>query len=238
MERVDLAECIGTWDWRNLQADLDRDGFALTPRLLDDNDCAKLKEQFDQDALFRKSVVMEKHAYGRGQYRYWAYPLPGVVNQLRQCFYPYLAGIANHWQTLLQLDASYPGDLEAYLAECHRAGQTQPTPLLLRYREGDYNRLHRDLYGEWCFPLQVVVLLDQPDQDFVGGELVLVEQAARMQSKANVVPMRKGHAVIFAVNQAPRQGSRGYRRVKISHGVSRVHRGERHTLGIIFHDAL
>ncbi len=159
MERVDLAECIGTWDWRNLQADLDRDGFALTPRLLDDNDCAKLKEQFDQDTLFRKSVVMEKHAYGRGQYRYWAYPLPGVVNQLRQCFYPYLAGIANHWQTLLQLDASYPGDLEAYLAECHRAGQTQPTPLLLRYREGDYNRLHRDLYGEWCFPLQVVVLL-------------------------------------------------------------------------------
>jgi hypothetical protein len=192
---------------------------------------------YDDDALFRSRVIMARHGFGQGEYRYFAYPLPDLVERLRTAIYPGLARIANGWAAPLGMDATYPAAHADYLAACHAAGQTRPTPLLLRYGTGDFNCLHQDLYGAMMFPLQLAVLLSRPGEDFAGGEFVLVEQRPRQQSRAEVVPLRQGDAVVFAVNQRPVQGTRGVYRVAMRHGVSRVRGGQRHTLGVIFHDA-
>jgi len=192
---------------------------------------------YAQDERFRSQVVMARHGFGRGEYKYFRYPLPEVVQELRTGFYPRLAGVANEWEQLLGREANYPAEHSDYIERCHKTGQLRPTPLLLKYREGDYNCLHQDLYGALSFPLQVAFLLSEPDKDFTGGEFVLVEQRPRMQSRAEVVPLRQGEGVIFAVNQRPMKGSRGYYRVAMRHGVSRLRSGERYTLGVIFHDA-
>jgi hypothetical protein len=199
--------------------------------------CAALAGMYADDARFRSRVVMARHGYGRGEYRYFRYPLPAVVAMLREAFYPQLAPIANRWNETMDIVARYPPAHEEFLAQCHAAGQTRPTPLLLQYATGDYNCLHQDLYGEQVFPLQVAILLSAPGLDFEGGEFVLTEQRPRMQSRPEVVPLRQGDAVIFAVHHRPVTGSRGTYRVNLRHGVSRVRRGSRHTLGVIFHDA-
>ena len=199
--------------------------------------CADLAASYDADGLFRSTVTMARHGFGRGEYRYFAYPLPPLVSALRTALYPHLAEIANRWHARMSMDRRFPDTHAAFLAQCHADGQTRPTPLLLRYGPGDYNCLHQDLYGEHVFPLQVAVLLSAPGSDFDGGELVLTEQRPRMQSRAAVVPLAQGDAVVFAVNQRPMRGSRGDYRVTMRHGVSAIRRGQRYTLGIIFHDA-
>jgi hypothetical protein len=224
-------------DWDGVGAELDHYGCAVLPALLDPEQCAALAAGYGNDALFRSRVVMERHGFGRGEYRYYAYPLPEELARLRSALYPPLARIANRWQAALGLDERYPAEHAAYLARCHAAGQTRPTPLLLQYGAGDYNCLHQDLYGEHVFPLQVAVLLSRPWDDFSGGEFVLTEQRPRMQSRAEVVPLYQGDAVVFPVHTRPVNGSRGIYRVNMRHGVSRVRSGHRHTLGIIFHDA-
>jgi len=224
-------------DWQFVAAQLDAAGCALIPGLLSPDECAWYAAQYDEGALFRSRVVMERHGFGRGEYQYFAYPLPGSLAWLRTRLYPPLAHIANRWQAALGLDGRFPEAHRDFLARCHAGGQLRPTPLLLRYRAGDYNCLHQDLYGEHVFPLQVAVLLSRPGEDFEGGEFVLTEQRPRMQSRAEVVPLGQGDAVVFAVNQRPVQGMRGVYRVAMRHGVSRLRRGTRHTLGIIFHDA-
>ena len=224
-------------DWNAHGVLLDEMGYAVLPQILSKVTCESLILNYDQPAFFRKRVVMEKNDYGRGEYQYFRYPLPDLVADLRTELYRHLAPIANRWHEWLNIDTRYPGNLSEFTAQCHAAGQQRPTPLLLRYGPGDFNRLHRDLYGEVHFPLQVVFLLNQPGEDFQGGEFVLVEQKPRSQSKATVVPLLQGSAVVFAVAECPRPGARGYRRLKLSHGVSQVHSGNRHTLGIIFHDA-
>jgi hypothetical protein len=216
---------------------LDARGWALLPGLLSSQDCDAVAGLYAQRDGFRSHVVMARHGFGRGEYRYFSYPLPPLVETLRSALYPQLAPIANRWQERMGLEIRFPGTLAAFLERCHRAGQTRPTPLLLQYREGDYNCLHQDLYGEHVFPLQVAILLSQPDEDFTGGDFVLTEQRPRMQSRVDVVPLRKGDGVIFAVNDRPVRGSRGDYRVKMRHGVSCLRRGNRHTLGVIFHDA-
>jgi hypothetical protein len=192
---------------------------------------------YEADERFRSKVVMERHGFGRGEYKYFNYPLPALVADLRTSLYPHLAAIANRWNAALGIDVRYPAAHSAFLARCHAAGQTKPTPLMLRYGAGDYNCLHQDLYGEHVFPLQATILLSDPDRDFTGGEFVLTEQRPRMQSRPEVVPLCQGDAVIFAVQHRPVQGSRGAYRVNMRHGVSRVRRGHRQTLGVIFHDA-
>jgi hypothetical protein len=224
-------------DWDRAGAELDAYGCAVLPALLDPQMCAVLAAGYEDDALFRSRVVMERHGFGRGEYRYYAYPLPEQLAQLRSALYPPLARIANHWQAALGLEERYPPEHAQYLARCHAAGQTRPTPLLLQYGAGDYNCLHQDLYGEHVFPLQVAVLLSRPGKDFSGGEFVLTEQRPRMQSRAEVVPLAQGDAVVFPVHTRPVNGTRGIYRVNMRHGVSRVRSGHRHTLGIIFHDA-
>jgi hypothetical protein len=224
-------------DWARVGADLDAFGCAIIPGLLAPQDCVAAAALYDRPALFRSRVVMERHGFGRGEYQYFAYPLPAPLAALRSSLYPQLAAIANRWHTVLGIDTRFPDAHADYLARCHAAGQVKPTPLLLRYREGDYNCLHQDLYGELVFPLQVAVLLSRPGEDFEGGEFVLTEQRPRMQSRAEVVPLGQGDAVVFAVNQRPVQGTRGVYRVAMRHGVSRLRRGMRHTMGIIFHDA-
>jgi hypothetical protein len=219
------------------EAALDAEGWALIPRLLDRGACERLRELYRDDARFRSTVVMARHGYGRGEYRYFAYPLPEPVVTLRASLYERLAPIANRWNASLGSDVRYPSRHADYLARCHAAGQTRPTPLLLRYGEGDYNCLHQDLYGEHVFPLQVVVLLSAPRVEFEGGELVMTEQRPRMQSRAMVLPLAQGDAAVIAVHHRPVQGARGMHRVNLRHGVSRVTRGDRRTLGIIFHDA-
>jgi hypothetical protein len=199
--------------------------------------CAGLTELYDDDSHFRSRVVMARHGYGKGEYKYFAYPLPALVKELRTALYPPLAAIANDWMEKVGSDVRYPPAHAAFLKRCHAAGQTRPTPLLLRYGAGDYNCLHQDLYGEHVFPLQVAVLLSEPGRDFEGGEFVLTEQRPRMQSRVEVVPLRQGDAVVFAVNERPVRGTRGTYRVKMRHGVSRLRSGHRHTLGLIFHDA-
>ena len=224
-------------DWDAVGAQLDAAGCAVIPGLLDARLCTQLAACYDQPPRFRSRVVMERHGFGRGEYQYFAYPLPAPVAELRATLYPPLARIANRWQAALGLDERFPDFHADFLARCHAAGQLRPTPLLLRYRAGDYNCLHQDLYGEQVFPLQAAVLLSRPGEDFEGGEFVLTEQRPRMQSRAEVVVLGQGDAVVFAVNQRPVQGTRGVYRVAMRHGVSRVRRGLRHTLGVIFHDA-
>ena len=224
-------------DWQQIEADLNQHGCAVVPGLLDADACAALAGQYDAAAHFRSRVVMQRHGFGRGEYQYFAYPLPAVVADLRQQLYGPLAGIANRWQAAMGLETRFPLAHGEFLARCHAAGQVRPTPLLLRYREGDYNCLHQDLYGEQVFPLQLAVLLSRPQDDFTGGELVLTEQRPRMQSRTEVVPLTQGDAVIFPVFHRPVNGTRGSYRVQMRHGVSRLRSGLRHTLGIIFHDA-
>lgn len=228
---------VAAIDWTAAAADLDRFGCALIPGLLNAQDCDGVASLYAAGRGFRSHVVMARHGYGRGEYRYFAYPLPPLVQALRAAVYPRLAPIANRWHATLGVDARFPDDHGAFLDRCHAAGQVRPTPLLLQYGEGDYNCLHQDLYGEHVFPLQLAVLLSEPGKDFTGGEFVLTEARPRMQSRAEVVPLGKGDAVVFAVNMRPVQGSRGAYRVNLRHGVSRVRAGHRQTLGIIFHDA-
>jgi hypothetical protein len=224
-------------DWTRIAADLDARGCAATPPLLNPEECHSLAALYDLDKNFRSRVVLARHGFGQGEYRYFAYPLPAPVQSLRERLYAALAPIANAWATRMNQAADFPPTLEAQLARCHAAGQARPTPLLLRYGPGDYNCLHQDLYGPLHFPLQLTLLLSEPEKDFEGGEFVLVEQRPRMQSRAEVVPLRQGEGVLFATSQRPVQGSRGSYRVTMRHGVSRLRRGARHTLGIIFHDA-
>jgi hypothetical protein len=219
-----------------LAADLAGQGYATIP-LLDPVTCRELAALYDDDRRFRSRVVMQRHNFGRGEYKYLAYPLPGPVAALREALYPPLAAIANAWRAALGEAARFPPTLQAFLAECHAAGQARPTPLLLRYEVDDYNCLHQDLYGDLVFPLQLTVLLSEPGTDFTGGEFVLVEQRPRAQSRPMVVPLAQGEAVIFPVHHRPVQGTRGPHRVTMRHGVSRVRSGRRHTLGVIFHDA-
>jgi hypothetical protein len=224
-------------DWERIASDLDDKGYAVVPRLLTRGDCADVIALYDGPAAFRKRVVMEKHGYGRGEYQYFAYPLPDLVAALRAAFYPHLVPIANRWHEAMGIDVRFPDDHAAFLRRCHDAGQVRPTPLILKYGAGDYNRLHQDLYGEHVFPLQATVLLSKPGEDFSGGEFVLTEQRPRMQSRAEVVPLDRGDAVIFAVRHRPARGPRGYHRVALRHGVSPLRSGSRYTLGLIFHDA-
>ena len=224
-------------DWSRIEADLDAVGCAATGVLLDPGECASLRGLYDDDARFRSRIVMGRHGFGRGEYKYYAHPLPDPVARLRPALYERLVPLANRWNQAMGVDVRYPAEHDAFLERCHAAGQTRPTPLLLKYGLGDYNRLHQDLYGEHVFPLQVAVLLSEPGRDFSGGEFVLTEQRPRMQSRAEVVSLRQGEGVIFAVHTRPVQGTRGTSRVILRHGVSRVRSGERFTTGIIFHDA-
>jgi hypothetical protein len=233
----DVAERVGAIAWPAVARDLDAQGWAILPGLLASGACDTLAGLYGEEPAFRSRVVMSRHGFGQGEYRYFAYPLPSLVARLRTALYPHLASIANDWHARMGMAVRFPADHAAFLARCHAAGQTRPTPLLLQYGEGDYNCLHQDLYGEHVFPMQVTVLLSAPGADFSGGEFVLTEQRPRMQSRAEVVPLGKGDAVVFAVNSRPVHGTRGDYRVKLRHGVSRLRTGHRHTLGIIFHDA-
>jgi hypothetical protein len=233
---TDISSRIAALDWPALHAALNERGFAVTSPLLSESQCRDLIALYDRPEGFRSRVVMQRHGYGQGEYRYFQYPLPESVQALRQGLYPPLAPLANDWQQRLGLPMRFPSQHEDYKALCHAAGQTRPTPLLLKYGPGDYNRLHQDLYGEMVFPLQATLLLSDRN-DFEGGDFVLVENKPRSQSRAEVVPLQRGAAVIFAVNQRPARGPRGDYRVALRHGVGTVRRGDRHTLGVIFHDA-
>ncbi|RKG75404.1 proline hydroxylase [Corallococcus exercitus] len=223
--------------WEGTGRELDARGCAILEQLLTREECEALALLYDVEDAFRSRVVMARHGFGRGEYKYFDHPLPEVVTELRTALYPCLAPIANRWNTAMGIDVRYPDAHADFLARCHEAGQVRPTPLLLRYGVDDYNCLHQDLYGEHVFPLQVAVLLSEPGRDFTGGEFVLTEQRPRMQSRAEVVSLRQGDAVVFAVHHRPMQGTRGTYRVNLRHGVSRVRSGQRHTAGIIFHDA-
>jgi hypothetical protein len=231
------AERVAAVDWRDVAASLDERGYATTAALLTEEQCRRLAALYDQEGAFRSRVIMQRHAFGRGEYKYLRYPLPSVVEALRQAIYPQLAPIANRWRERLGEDGRFPAALETYLAKCHKAGQERPTPLILKYETDDYNCLHQDLYGDLVFPLQLTVLLSAPDNDFTGGEFLLVEQRPRAQSRGEVVPLRQGEVVIFPVHHRPVEGTRGPYRVTMRHGVSRLRSGRRFTLGIIFHDA-
>ncbi len=226
-----------TIDWHDVERQLDAFGYAKIRALLGEEPCRGLTALYPQADRFRSRIVMQRHAFGQGEYQYFAHPLPETVATLRRTGYAALAPIANRWRRALGQDGAFPNDLDAFLAQCDGAGQCRPTPLLLKYGPGDYNRLHQDLYGALSFPLQMTVLLSHPDADFSGGAFVLTEQRPRTQSRVEVVPLARGDAVIFAVHQRPVQGTRGSYRVTMRHGVSRVLSGERYTLGVIFHDA-
>ncbi len=231
-------KALTAYEWTAVAAELDAQGSVVLEGLLSADECAQASQWFDDDARFRSHVVMARHGFGRGDYKYFANPLPELVSGLRGSLYARLVPVANRWNAALDSRVRYPTSHAAFLDRCHEAGQTKPTPLILRYGEGDYNCLHQDLYGEHVFPIQVAVLLSEPGRDFTGGELVLTEQRPRMQSRAEVVPLRQGDGVAFAVSHRPVQGTRGAYRVTMRHGVSRVRSGRRHTLGLIFHDAL
>lgn len=233
-----VTDAIATrLDWQRVAGELDERGSAVLPHLLTPAQCTATAALYGPRAEFRSHVVMTRHGFGRGEYRYFSYPLTPLVGALRETLYPPLAGIANRWHERMGMPTRFPSHHAEFLARCHAAGQMKPTPLLLRYGPGDWNALHQDLYGEQVFPLQVAVLLSQPGQDFTGGEFVLTEQRPRMQSRADVVPLGQGDAVVFAVNARPQRGARGDYRVTMRHGVSRLRSGSRHMLGIIFHDA-
>ena len=232
-----VAVRLAAVDWDGVAAALDARGYATLPGLLTPAECAALAALYADDGAFRSRIVMQRHAFGRGEYKYLRYPLPALVAALRTAIYPRLVPVANRWRALLGHSERFPETLEAFLARCHAAGQTRPTPLILHYEADDYNCLHQDLYGDLVFPLQLTVLLSDPAEAFAGGEFMLVEQRPRAQSRAEVVPLAQGEAVVFAVNHRPVRGTRGVYRVALRHGVSRVRSGRRETLGIIFHDA-
>jgi len=235
-EGVDWDDRVATLDWAGIEGDLDMLGVARTGRLIDADMCERLAALYDDDSRFRSRIVMGRHGFGQGEYKYLSYPLPDAVSGLRAAIFPRLAAIANRWADALGQDPLFPTTLQGMLDRCHAAGQVRPTPLMLTYGPGDYNCLHQDVYGEHVFPLQLVVLLS-PERDFEGGEFVVVEQRPRMQSRAEVVTLRQGEGAIFAVRERPKQGTRGTYRVNLRHGVSRIRSGQRRTLGIIFHDA-
>ena len=224
-------------DWQKIAEEIDSRGFSRLEGLLDKAQCRALIEEFGADDLYRRHIVMQQHGYGQGEYKYFAYPLPELVAGLRSSFYESLAPIANRWAEQLKTGVHYPSNLEDYTKICHASGQLKPTPLILKYAAGDYNRLHQDLYGDHLFPLQMAVLLSDPAREFDGGEFILTEQRPRQQSRATVVPLKQGDAVIFAVNERPIEGKVRFVRVKMRHGVSDVRSGHRYTLGVIFHDA-
>ena len=223
--------------WEQVARDLDAEGFAIIKRVLSTDECDEIRGLYEKRDIFRSNVVMERHGFGRGEYRYFSYPLPDLIATLRTSVYPHLVPTANRWNEAMGINVRYPAEHADYIDRCHRAGQDKPTPLLLKYGTGDYNCLHQDLYGEHVFPLQLAILLSEPDQDFMGGEFVLTEQRPRMQSRPMVVPLQKGDGVVFAVRNRPVQGKKNVYRVSLRHGVSRLRSGTRHTLGIIFHDA-
>ncbi len=224
-------------DWGGIERDLDVAGSAVLANLIPPDECRALAALYPDDSLFRSGVVMSRHGFGRGEYKYFRYPLPELIADLRTAVYPHLAPIGNRWNEALGIPVAYPDEHADFLARCHAAGQEKPTPLMLQYEAGDFNCLHQDLYGEHVFPLQLAILLSEPGRDFTGGEFVMTEQRPRMQSRAEVVPLRQGDGVVFAVSHRPMQGTRGTYRVNLRHGVSRIRHGQRHTLGIIFHDA-
>ena len=224
-------------DWLEASSDLNSSGWTILRGILTTTEADSVAAWYSSDEGFRSTVVMARHGFGRGEYKYFSYPLPPLVAELRADLYPRLSSIANLWNELMGVGVRFPSTHEEFIARCHQAGQERPTPLLLQYGEGDYNALHQDLYGEHVFPLQVAFLLSEPGVDFSGGEFVLTEQRPRMQTRAEVVPLGKGDAVIFAVHHRPQKGSKGYYRVNMRHGVSRLRSGHRHTLGVIFHDA-
>jgi hypothetical protein len=232
-----VPDQIARLDWLSIARELDSHGCAVIGPLITPSQCLALRRLYDKEGIFRSQVVMSRHGFGSGEYQYFSYPLPRLLSLMRTALYPLLAEIANRWNEALDIAIRYPSDHEAFLKRCHDAGQTKPTPLLLKYKTGDYNCLHQDLYGEHVFPLQVAILLADPDTDFTGGEFILVEQRPRMQSRPEVVPLRLGQGVIFPVWHRPVWGARGPYRVSMRHGVSRLRSGERYTAGIIFHDA-
>ena len=232
-----LAARIAASNWENIGAELDGFGAAILKDIFSPQECREIANLYPVSATFRTTISMARHGFGRGEYKYFANPMPEIVKRLRQDLYPHLAVVANRWSERMGGEKHYPLTHDAFLKLCHEAGQERPTPLLLRYVEGDYNCLHQDLYGDLAFPLQVAILLSEPGKDFTGGEFVLTEQRPRMQSRAEVVPLGQGDAVVFAVNGRPMRGTRGDYRVKMRHGVSRIRSGMRHTLGIIFHDS-
>jgi uncharacterized protein len=234
---VDIDTRVEAVDWASASTHLDGHGWAILKTLLTADECQRIAGLYEDDRRFRSHVVMARHGFGRGEYKYFAYPLPDIVTELRMAVYPRLVAIANHWNESINIDVRFPTELGEFIERCHAAGQTRPTPLLLRYAAGDFNALHQDLYGEHVFPLQMTILLSEPEKDFTGGEFVLTEQRPRMQSRAEVVPLRQGDAVVFAVRDRPAQGTRGTYRVQMRHGVSRLRSGHRYTVGVIFHDA-
>jgi hypothetical protein len=232
-----IAARVRRFDWPEIEQQLDSHGWALLDGILSAEECRAIAALYDESGIFRKQIVMARHGFGSGEYKYYEYPLPGVISELRTHLYPRLAPIADRWNEAMGIDVRYPREHAAFIERCHAAGQTRPTPLLLKYGEGDFNALHQDLYGEHVFPFQVVFLLSRPGEDFAGGEFVLTEQRPRMQSRVEVVPLRQGDAAIFAVHNRPVEGKRGYYRVNLRHGVSRIRSGHRYTTGVIFHDA-
>jgi hypothetical protein len=235
--KLGLSGQLAAVDWAAAGTALDGIGYAHLPGLLLPAECAEVAGWYHDERRYRSTVIMARHGFGQGEYKYFAYPLPRLVASLRRQAYPHLAVVANRWSEYLGEERRYPASLDRFTADCHAAGQRRPTPLILRYEAGGYNRLHQDLYGDIAFPLQLAILLSEPGRDFDGGEFILAEQKPRMQSRAEVVPIRQGDAVIFAVNERPIKGARGYYRARMRHGVSTIRRGERATLGIIFHDA-
>ena len=229
---------VNALDWRQIGRNLDEQGSALLQGVLSARECESLAALYPRESIFRSRVVMARHGFGRGEYKYFSYPLPNLIQGLRTALYRRLAPVANRWNSAMGIEVRYPEDHQEFVRRCHDAGQVRPTPLLLQYGEGDFNCLHQDLYGEHVFPIQVAILLSEPQRDFTGGEFVLTEQRPRMQSRPEVVPLRQGDAVAFAVHHRPVQGMRGTYRVNLRHGVSRLRSGQRHTVGIIFHDAV
>lgn len=232
-----VAARIAAYDWHTIHEDLNGFGCAVLPALLSSDECEALVSLYPDEQHFRSRVLMARHGFGRGEYRYFNYPLPDVLGALRAAMYPHFTALANVWNATMGIDQRYPETHAAYLQRCHQAGQTRPTPLILQYGPGDFNCLHQDLYGDLVFPIQVAILLSEPGRDFTGGEFCMTEQRPRMQSRVEVVPLRKGDAVAFAVHNRPVQGTRGSYRVNLRHGVSRIRSGRRHAAGIIFHDA-
>ncbi|MBE4948520.1 2OG-Fe(II) oxygenase [Chryseobacterium culicis] len=234
----DIIRKIENTDWEQLTETMHTNGFALIPDLLSDNECELLKSGYSNSALYRKTVVMARHRFGLGEYKYFNYPLPEIIQSLRKTIYPHLAPIANSWFKALNIDIQFPLDHQTFLQQCHANGQPKATVLILKYAEGGFNTLHQDLYGEVYFPIQIVLMLSEPGQDFTGGEFVLTQQIPRAQSKAIVLQPKKGDALIFTTQFKPEKGTKGYYRVNMKHGISEVKEGNRYALGIIFHDAM